>query len=278
MDNRTYEERHNDALEIFDGFMGGTVAEPERGARSFRRQHGALGSFAFDVVMGDVWARPQLSRRDRSLIVISVLATIGSTEELSLHTQVGLNIGLTRTEIEELVLHVAAYAGFPMAMQASRVVTDRFCQIDGVDRLPERTGAEDLDDAERRLRAHDVRKSLTGGRCADDVDADYAAMVEHLGDVGMIAYHWAFGDLWSRDELNRRDRSLIVIAILTVLSRIDELAFHVPAGLNHGLSREEIEEIMVQMTIYGGIPRAVEGIQATRRAFEKIDARNAKSS
>ena len=278
MENRTYEERHNDALEIFDGFMGGTVAEPERGARSFRRQHGALGSFAFDVVMGDVWARPQLSRRDRSLIVISVLATIGSTEELSLHTQVGLNNGLTRTEIEELVLHVAAYAGFPMAMQASRVVTDRFCQIDGVDRLPERTGAEDLDDAERRLRAHDVRKSLTGGRGADDVDADYAAMVEHLGDVGMIAYHWAFGDLWSRDELNRRDRSLIVIAILTVLSRIDELAFHVPAGLNHGLSREEIEEIMVQMTIYGGIPRAVEGIQATRRAFEKIDARNAKSS
>ncbi len=278
MENRTYEERHNDALEIFDGFMGGTVAEPERGARSFRRQHGALGSFAFDVVMGDVWARPQLSRHDRSLIVISVLATIGSTEELSLHTQVGLNNGLTRTEIEELVLHVAAYAGFPMAMQASRVVTDRFCQIDGVDRLPERTGAEDLDDTERRLRAHDVRKSLTGGRCADDVDADYAAMVEHLGDVGMIAYHWAFGDLWSRDELNRRDRSLIVIAILTVLSRIDELAFHVPAGLNHGLSREEIEEIMVQMTIYGGIPRAVEGIQATRRAFEKIDARNAKSS
>ena len=228
--------------------------------------------------MGDVWARPQLSRRDRSLIVISVLATIGSTEELSLHTQVGLNNGLTRTEIEELVLHVAAYAGFPMAMQASRVVTDRFCQIDGVDRLPERTGAEDLDDTERRLRAHDVRKSLSGGRCADDVDADYAAMVEHLGDVGMIAYHWAFGDLWSRDELNRRDRSLIVIAILTVLSRIDELAFHVPACLNHGLSREESEEIMGQMTIYGGIPRAVEGIQATRRAFEKIDARNAKSS
>jgi len=274
MENRTYEERHNAALEIFDAFMGGTVADPERGARSFRRQHGALGSFAFDVVMGDVWSRPQLSRRDRSFIVISVLATIGSTEELSLHTQVGINNGLSRSEIEELVIHVAAYAGFPMAMQASRVVADRFCQIDGVDRLPERAGAEELDDAERRLRAHDVRKSLTGGRCADDVDADYAAMVDHLGDVGVIAYHWAFGDLWSRDALSRRDRSLVVITILTVLSRLDELAFHVPAGLNHGLSREEIEEIMVQMTIYGGIPRAVEGIQAAKRAFAKIDARS----
>jgi 4-carboxymuconolactone decarboxylase len=99
-------------------------------------------------------------------------------------------------------------------------------------------------------------------------------MVEHLGDVGIIAYHWAFGDLWSRDELCRRDRSVVVIAILTALSRADELAFHVPAGLNHGLSRIEIEEIMVQMTIYGGIPRAVEGIQAAKRAFQKIDARS----
>ncbi len=273
MENRSYEERHQSALEVFDAFMAGSVADPERGARSFQRQHGALGSFAFDVVMGDVWARPQLSRRDRSLIVISVLATIGSTEELSLHTQVGLNNGLSRSEIEEAVIQVAAYAGFPMAMQASRVVTDRFCQIDGVDRLPERQVAEQLDDSERRIRAHDVRKTLTGGRCADDVEVDFAAMVEHLGDVGVIAYHWAFGDLWAREELTRRDRSVVVIAILAALSRVEELAFHVPAGLNHGLSRTEIEEIMVQMTIYGGIPRAVEGIQAAKKAFGKIDAR-----
>ena len=92
--------------------------------------------------------------------------------------------------------------------------------------------------------------------------------------MGVIAYHWAFGDLWARDELNRRDRSLVVIAILTALSRVEELAFHVPAGLNHGLTREEIEEIMVQMTIYGGIPRAVEGLQAAKKAFQKIDVRN----
>ena len=144
MENRRYEERQHAALEIFDAFMGGSVAEPERGARSFTRQHGALGTFAFDVVMGDVWSRPQLSRRDRSLIVISVLATIGSTEELSLHTQIGLNNGLTRSEIEEIVIHVAAYAGFPMAMQASRVITSRFCEIDGVERLPEREGAAKL--------------------------------------------------------------------------------------------------------------------------------------
>ena len=79
--------------------------------------------------------------------------------------------------------------------------------------------------------------------------------------------------MWARDELGRRDRSIIVIAILTGLSRVEELAFHVPAGLNHGLSRTEIEEIMVQMTIYGGVPRAIEGTLAMQEAFAKIDAR-----
>jgi 4-carboxymuconolactone decarboxylase len=69
------------------------------------------------------------------------------------------------------------------------------------------------------------------------------------------------------------DRSIVVIAILTALSRVDELAFHVPASLNHGLSRVEVEEIMVQMTIYGGVPRAIEGTLAMQEAFAKIDAR-----
>jgi len=237
-----------------------------------QRRQGALGSFAVDVVMGDVWARPELSRRDRSLIVITVLASIGSGEELSLHTEVGLNHGLTRTEIEEILLHVACYAGFPMAMQASRVVDDRFGTLDGVDRLAERSPSALLSDVERDQRAAEVRQSLTAGRSNADPHADLEAFVDYLGEVGRIAYRWAFGDVWARDELSRRDRSIVVISILTVLSLTDELAFHVPAGLNHGLTRVEIEEIMVQMTIYGGVPRAIEGSRSMQAAFAKIDA------
>jgi 4-carboxymuconolactone decarboxylase len=266
MEEQTHTERRVSALEVLHGFMAGEH-DPERSALAMQRRHGALGSFAIDVVMGDVWARPQFSRRDRSLIVISVLAAIGSDEELSLHTNVGLNHGLTRTEIEEILLHVAVYAGFPMAMKASRVVDDRFCQIDGVDRLHERAPSAFRDDAERRAAACDVRRTLTSGRSNPDPDGDFSAFVDRLG------YQWAFGDVWSRDELSRRDRSIVVIAILTALSRVDELAFHVPASLNHGLSRVEVEEIMVQMTIYGGVPRAIEGTLAMQEAFAKIDAR-----
>ncbi|MFT7650774.1 MAG: 4-carboxymuconolactone decarboxylase [Candidatus Poriferisodalaceae bacterium] len=271
--NRTHAERHAAALEVFDGFMAGEV-DPERAATAMRRRHGALGTYAMDVVMGDVWCRPQLSRRDRSLIVITTLATIGSTEELQLHTKIGLNHGLSRIEIEELNLHVAAYAGFPMAMQATRIIDAAFREIDGVDRLPEREAAPAKDDEQRRIDGADVRRTLTGGRAAADPADDLAAMVESLGDVGQIAYDWAFGDLWSRDELSRRDRSLIVITILVVLSKARELAFHIPGGLEHGLTRTEVEEIMVQLTIYAGLPRAVEGAIAAREAFAKIDSRH----
>ena len=212
---------------------------------------------------------------DRSLIVVSVLAAIGNEEELSLHTEVGLNHGLTRTEIEEILLHIAVYAGFPMAMQASRQVDGRFRMLDGVDRLPERQPSAFVDDVDRQAAACDVRRTLTAGRANPDPDADFEAFVDRLGEVGRVAYRWAFGDVWSRDELSRRDRSMVVVAILTALSRVDELAFHVPAALNHGLSRVEIEEIMVQMTIYGGVPRAIEGTLAMQEAFAKIDAREA---
>lgn len=272
MKTRTYAERHATALELLDAMMAGAV-DPNQMAQDLRARHGALGSFAIDVVLGDVWARPELSRRDRSLIVLAVLGTIGSTEELSIHTQIGLNNGLTRDEIEEILLHIAAYAGYPMAMQASRVIAARFCLIDGVDQLPERIGAETLDDDERRRRAGDVRRTLIAGRAKTDPEEDMAALIGHLGEVGRIAFQWAFGDVWSRPALGRRDRSLVVIAILTVLSRVDELGFHIPAGLNHGLTRVQIEEIMVHMTIYGGIPRAVEGIHAMKAAYAKLDAK-----
>jgi alkylhydroperoxidase/carboxymuconolactone decarboxylase family protein YurZ len=91
--------------------------------------------------------------------------------------------------------------------------------------------------------------------------------------VGTLAFRWAFGEVWSRPQLSRRDRSLVVIALLAALGQEGELAFHVPAGLHHGLTRVEVEEIMVHLCLYAGIPRGVDGFRAARAAFAKIDAR-----
>lgn len=263
----SFEQRHARAAEVFTRFVPGV--EPERVSDSMERRLGPLGSFAFNAV-GHMWSRPQLSRRDRSLLVISVLAAHARDEELEIHTQIGLHHGLQRSEIEEILLHVAAYAGFPAAMAASRHMDAAFCKAEGVSRIEGRSPAARKSDADRERDAGDVWRTLTGSD-AVDAEAVHAMMVEHLGGVGEVAFQWAFGEIWSRSELSRRDRSLVVITILASFGLTAELAFHVPAGLRHGLSRVEIEEIMTHLCLYAGIPRGVEGIRAARSSFDKID-------
>lgn len=265
MSERTHAERHAAGLDVMKTL--GATDDPERGARAMVRRHGAFGSFATDFVLGDLWCRPELSRRDRSMIVITFLATLGSTEELSAHVRGGLNHGLTRTEIEEIMLQVAAYAGYPTAFPAVRVMDNVFRSIDKVERLPERSPAATKDDATRRADATNVMGTLFAGRTSPDPDVARANIVGSLGAVGELAFDWAFGEVWAREELSRRDRSMVTVAILAMLGRHHEFRAHVPGALNHGCTPTEIEEIMVQLTVYGGFPRAVEGMRTARECI-----------
>lgn len=255
--------------------LGGGRYDPARAAETMVREHGPLGSFAVDHVLGNLWSRPQLSRRDRSLIVVAFLAAQGAVDELQSHVRGALNHGVTRAEVLEVVLQVAGYVGFPMAMQASRVVAQAFSAVDKVARQPDREEALAKDDPARWSDAVDVLGTLFAGRLSSDPETARASLIQSLGGVGELVFDFAFGELWSRNELSRRDRSLVTVAILGILARPEELAVHVPAALNHGVTRVEVEEVMVQLTVYGGFPRAVEGMRAARAAFERQDARAA---
>ena len=239
-------------------------------ASSLARRLGALGSFAFDVV-GEMWARPELSRRDRSVIVVSTLAAQARDEELELHTGVALRNGLTRTEIEELVVTVAAYAGFPAAMAASRRVDMALRAVAGVEQLDGRQPAAAKSDAERDRDGAEVFARMTGADGVGDPAAVLASLATALGDVGVLAYRWAFGEVWARPELSRRDRSLAVIAILTSLGAVDELRFHVPAGLRHGLTGDEIEAAITHLALYAGFPRASRQYASPGEAIASAD-------
>src|SRR5438128_11418304 len=85
----------------------------------------ALGEFApklvdltDDVLFGDVWERPQLSKRDRSLITCAALVATGKTEQMDFHFPRAVENGVTREELVELVTHLAFYVGWPNAMSA----------------------------------------------------------------------------------------------------------------------------------------------------------------
>jgi 4-carboxymuconolactone decarboxylase len=80
-----------------------------------------LVTFTDDVLFGQVWARPELSLRDRSLVTVAALTAAGNAEQLTYHLALARENGVTETELIEAITHLAFYAGWPRAMSAMAV-------------------------------------------------------------------------------------------------------------------------------------------------------------
>jgi 4-carboxymuconolactone decarboxylase len=78
------------------------------------------------VLFGDVWERPGLSKRDRSLITVATLVALNRSEQLRGHLDRALNNGVTKDEIVEVITHLAFYSGWPTAMSAALLAKDVF--------------------------------------------------------------------------------------------------------------------------------------------------------
>jgi 4-carboxymuconolactone decarboxylase len=81
-----------------------------------------------DVLFGDIWERPELSKRDRSLVTVAALIAGGNTEQLRNHLIRAKENGLSETELKEAIIHLAFYAGWPRAMSAIQVAKAVFAQ------------------------------------------------------------------------------------------------------------------------------------------------------
>jgi 4-carboxymuconolactone decarboxylase len=83
-----------------------------------------------EVVFGDIWERPELSKRDRSLITVATLTALYRTDQLRGHIGRALDNGVTREEIAEVITHLAFYSGWPNAVNAATVAQQVFAQRD----------------------------------------------------------------------------------------------------------------------------------------------------
>ena len=117
----------------------------------------------------------------------------------------------------------------------------------------------DMNDEERRKIARQIIDALPAPR---EIEDDWGRfIVDTVLPCGV----------WSRPGLSARDRSLATIAALTALHRGNELRIHLDRGLDNGLQREEICEVIMQMAIYGGFPVAVEAMRIAREVFDARD-------
>ncbi|MEZ5840376.1 MAG: carboxymuconolactone decarboxylase family protein [Hyphomicrobiales bacterium] len=103
------------------------------------------------------------------------------------------------------------------------------------------------------------------------------AVIDSLADIApdfaTYLFEFPFGDIYSRPGLGLRDREIATIAALAALGNArPQLEVHINAGLNVGLTREEIVEILMQMAVYAGFPAALNGLAAAKTVFARLDA------
>lgn len=100
------------------------------------------------------------------------------------------------------------------------------------------------------------------------------ALADIAPDFGRYLIEFTFGDIYSRDGLELREREIATIAALTALGNAaPQLKVHIEAGLNVGLSRDEITEVIMQVSVYAGFPAALNGLFAAKEVFAEVEAR-----
>jgi 4-carboxymuconolactone decarboxylase len=112
-----------------------------------------------------------------------------------------------------------------------------------------------------------VRRAVLGDAHVDRANADATDFSAAWQEF--ITRH-AWGAVWARDGLDRRTRSVVTLTALTALGRENEIAMHVRAALRHGLTREEIAEVLIHTALYAGVPAANAAFAIAQRVFDEL--------
>ena len=214
----------------------------------------ALNDYAQKLLAGEVWKRPGLAPRDRSLITVAALVARNQTAEMAFHMNLALDNGVKASEISETITHLAFYAGWGQAMAAVPVAREVFTRRGvKVEDLPPVGGPRlPLNEAAEAQRAATVQASV--GPVSPGV-------VQYTGDV-------LFKDLWLRPALAPRDRSLVVVTALIANGQVAQMQFHLYRAMDNGLTQAEGGEMLSHLAFYVGWPNVFSAIPVAKAVFE----------
>jgi 4-carboxymuconolactone decarboxylase len=214
----------------------------------------ALAHYMTDTLLGEVWKRPGLSPRDRSIITVAALIARNQVVEMPYHFALALDNGVTPAELSEIITHLAFYAGWPNALAAVVVANDVFKgrSIDAT-KLPQaRPTPLPLDQEAEARRA--------------------AAVNDNFGPVSAGVVHYTaevvFKDLWLRPDLKPRDRSLVTVAALIANGQVVQTTFHLNRAMDNGLTQEEASEALTHLAFYVGWPNVFSALPVVKGVFE----------
>lgn len=236
----------------------GAAPSPQAGAArpSGPRQQALAPELAVltdDVLFGDVWQRPELSPRDRSLVTISVLIATGRTAQIAGHLGRGLDNGIQPREASGLLAHLAIYSGWPNAVSALEVYEQVYT-------------ARKVDTTALRAAGPRLPAPASDASRAKAAKEQWGAVAPKFVELTNAV---VFDDLWRRSDLTPRDRALVTLAALAAMGEDDQLEPYVRKGLDAGLTREQIAEAVTHLGFYAGWGRATAAMTAVARVLAR---------
>ena len=114
-----------------------------------------------------------------------------------------------------------------------------------------------------------IRKSVIG---AEFVDKALATADDFNMPLQELVTEYCWGAVWGREGLEKKTRSLLNIAMLTIMNRQHELKLHIRSSFTNGVTKDEIKEVLLQVAAYAGVPAGIDGFRLAREAFTEMDA------
>ncbi|ATC38163.1 carboxymuconolactone decarboxylase family protein [Elizabethkingia anophelis] len=227
-----------------------------------------LGVYIIEYAFGDIYSRDGLDLKSKEIAVFAALTAMANARpQLKVHLNGALNTGSSVSEIKEVILQMSVYSGFPgsiNAMNALReVLTER-----------QKQGIKD-EDGKTASKINKISRLESGEKELSKLDDLQVGKLKYAyndfsPDLAKFILEYAYGDIFSRDNLEYRYRQIATISALTVLGNAQtQLKFHINAGLNIGLTDTEIKEIMLLMTIYSGFPSAINGTNVLKEVLSE---------
>ena len=205
--------------------------------------------------VADLWKRPELSIRDRSIVTLAALIARNQTIDMPHYLDLALDNGVKPSEISEIITHLAFYSGLSNAMSAVAVAKDVFAHRKiGADQVPADTPPLlPLDEAAEADRAARVGQQF--GTVAPGI-------VQYTTDV-------LFRDLWLRPALAPRDRSLVTVAALIASGQVAQIPYHLNRAMDNGLTQAQAGEMITHLAFYVGWPNAFSALPVAKDVFDK---------
>lgn len=205
--------------------------------------------------IAELWKRPGLSQRDRSIVTLAALIARSQTIEMPYYMHLALDNGAKPREISEMITHLAFYSGWANAISAGAVAKDVFSQRNiGADQPPPASPAPlPLDKDAEAKRSAAVQQSF--GNVAP-------GLVQYTTDV-------LFRDLWLRPDLAPRDRSLVTVSALIASGQVAQITYHLNRAMDNGLTKEQAGEVVTHLAFYAGWPNAFSALPVVKDVIEK---------